>query len=375
MFGSSLSLVIFVFFFFCYVLFVAFFCCWFINLFFFLYTFLFLFFLFLFFLLLFFLLLFFLLLFSSRHDPNLKFVFVPPPNLIFKREDLIAMMDEKTPPPLPNTKDKDDTRLTRLYAVLKKYAPPQIHNAEGGTVDRRGTQDLNYKIINHDCDTPLVDTDIDKRCRTVLDEIDMSFECTAPYMKSAVMHSVPQMFPIDVLRADLERELDRLLCEQVFERERATKIMDMNGDIADSASDSSDEDDTDEARALRRRRRAAKQMRAERLKNSVKVAGKGYAAGLAGADKKTADAASKKIQIAKELKEIGHNACLGCRTAPCSWTSPIDYDIVKARRVELDVERERLRTIPKSTMMVESYVAKSVTLGGNPQMTREALVR
>ena len=33
----------------------------------------------------------------------------------------------------------------------------------------------------------------------------------------------------------------------------------------------------------------------------------------------------------------------------------------------------RLRSIPKSTLMVESYVAKSVTLGGNPQMTREVL--
>ena len=94
---------------------------------------------------------------------------------------------------------------------------------------------------------------------------------------------------------------------------------------------------------------------------------------MAGADKKKADGASKKIQIAKELKEIGHNACLACRTAPCAWSSPIDYDIVKARRVELDVERERLRSIPKSTLMVESFVAKSVTLGGNPQMTREAL--
>ena len=94
---------------------------------------------------------------------------------------------------------------------------------------------------------------------------------------------------------------------------------------------------------------------------------------MAGADKKKADGASKKIQIAKELKEIGHNACLACRTAPCAWSSPIDYDIVKARRVELDVERERLRSIPKSTLMVESFVAKSVTLGGNPQMTREAM--
>jgi hypothetical protein len=337
---------------------------------------------------------------QDGHDPNLKFVFVPPPNLILKREDLTLLMAEGitefrtqyTPPKnihdlqssllmeienKNNNKKKvhdvHDDRLERVHAVLFKYAPPAIHNSESGTVDRRGTQDLNYKIINHEVAVPEVDMDIDKRCRRVLEEIDMSFECTAPYMKSSVMHSVPQMFPIDVLRADLERELDRLLCEQVFERERATKIMDMNADPEDSASDSSDEDDTDDARALRRRRRAAKQMKAERLKKSVKVAGKGYSAGLAGADKKKADGISKKVQIAKELKEIGHNACLACRTAPCAWTSPIDYEIVKARRVELDVERERLRSIPKSTLMVESYVAKSVTLGGNPMMTRETL--
>jgi hypothetical protein len=154
----------------------------------------------------------------------------------------------------------------------------------------------------------------------------------------------------------------------------------MNADPGESGSDSSDEDDTDEARALRRRRRAAKQMRSERLKNSVKVAGAGYAAGLAGADKKKADGLSKKVRIARELKEIliscgegAHDPCLACRTAPCAWVSPVDYEIVKARRVELDVERERLRSIPKSTLMVESFVAKSVTLGGNPQMTREAL--
>ena len=147
----------------------------------------------------------------------------------------------------------------------------------------------------------------------------------------------------------------------------------MNADPGESASDSSDEDDTDEARALRRRRRAARQMKSERLKKSVKVAGTGYAAALAGADKKKADDAMKKIRIARELKEIGHGACLACKTAPCAWKSPIDYDIVKARRVELDVERERLRGIPKSQKMVESFIAASVVKGGKPQMTRESL--
>ena len=106
--------------------------------------------------------------------------------------------------------------LASPFSACRAPAPCSRHSALAqGKLD----------VIRHDATTPEVDTDIDKRCRTVLEEIDLSFECTAPYMRSSVMHSVPQMFPIDVLRADLERELDRLLCEQVFERERATRIM------------------------------------------------------------------------------------------------------------------------------------------------------
>jgi hypothetical protein len=179
---------------------------------------------------------------KDGHDPNQKFVFEPLPNLVLKQEDLVALMQKdperiegledlvddqyrhKVAAARVEDKEKMDSRLCRVYRILAKYAPPKIHRSEGSEIDRRGAQG-NLDVIRHDATTPEVDTDIDKRCRTVLEEIDLSFECTAPYMQSSVMHSVPQMFPIDVLRADLERELDRLLCEQVFERERATRIM------------------------------------------------------------------------------------------------------------------------------------------------------
>ena len=100
------------------------------------------------------------------------------------------------------------------------------------------------------------------------------------------MHSVPQKFPIDVLRADLERELDRLLVLQVIERERATKLIDAAKDLGEDASDSSDDEDSERARVLRRRRRAAKEMKAERKKKGIKVSGKGYSASMAGMSKK-----------------------------------------------------------------------------------------
>ena len=65
---------------------------------------------------------------KDGHDPNLTFVFLPPPNLIFKREDLILLMSTGKPPPKPL--DVDDTRTTRLFEVLNKYAPPTIHEEE-----------------------------------------------------------------------------------------------------------------------------------------------------------------------------------------------------------------------------------------------------
>ena len=39
-----------------------------------------------------------------------------------------------------------------------------------------------------------------------------------PFMDSAVLHVAPQRFPTTVLRLELERELDRLLREQIYER-------------------------------------------------------------------------------------------------------------------------------------------------------------
>ena len=80
-------------------------------------------------------------------------------------------------------------------------------------------------MINYDVEAAPIDLDIDRRCRTVQEELDLAYMCAQDFMKSAVMHSVPQKFPVDVLRADLERELDRLLVLQVIERERATKLL------------------------------------------------------------------------------------------------------------------------------------------------------
>ena len=100
---------------------------------------------------------------KDGHDPNLKFQFVPLPNLILKREDLKRLMSAPSPPPV----EGDDTRLARLHLILSKYAPPPIHETDDSVVDRRGVQGTDYVVINQHPDVPVVDTDIDKRCRTL----------------------------------------------------------------------------------------------------------------------------------------------------------------------------------------------------------------
>ena len=276
--------------------------------------------------------------------------------------------------------DKTSPQIARVRELLEKYAPVPIH--ESSSIDRRGTGGgAGWSAIRQDADTPGVQIDIDARCRTVMEELDMAFECVAPRMKSAVLHSTEQMFPVDVLQEQLERELDRLLVLQVLERERATSIIDSAAMLlGDSESDSSDEDDTEEARSMRRKRRAAKAMMMERKGKGIKIAGKGYAANLAGNSRKEQEKAQNEAEVAKERKLIVRNsagnateACLACKTAPCSWAPHGNIEALKERQKTLDVERERLRTIDPSIHMVESQVVGSVLRGANPRMTREDL--
>ena len=88
-----------------------------------------------------------------------------------------------------------------------------------------------------------VETDLDARCRQLQAEMDKAVHNSNPEMNSSVLHGgVPQRYPTTVLRLELERELDALLREQVYERERATRFL-LEQEDPDAAfeTDSSDE--------------------------------------------------------------------------------------------------------------------------------------
>lgn len=90
-------------------------------------------------------------------------------------------------------------------------------------------------------------------------------------MDSTILHSNVQRFPTQVLRLELEKELDRLLMEQVRERERnpiAEESIDQLEHKVYNGSDNDDESDSDEeARIARREAKRTKSKNAKLTHN------------------------------------------------------------------------------------------------------------
>jgi hypothetical protein len=163
------------------------------------------------------------------------------------------------------------------------------------------THGLDWTAIRMDAPGESLETDIDARCRTVLNELDKTLSFRNPFMDSAVLHIAPQRFPTTVLRLELERELDRLLSEQIYERERASKFLvedssdsDMNPNDSDEDEDSDEDQKVINAETRRKERRA--QQRADRAKEDVKQAKKRILL-----DNKSAT----ELAQAKELEALG----------------------------------------------------------------------
>ena len=69
--------------------------------------------------------------------------------------------------------------------------------------------------VNPEAHGATLETDIDARCREIQKEMDRAAHNSNETMDSGVLHAARQRFPTTVLRLELERELDRLLREQV----------------------------------------------------------------------------------------------------------------------------------------------------------------
>ena len=199
--------------------------------------------------------------------------------------------------------------------------------------------------------------------------MDKTISFRNPFMDSAVLHIAPQRFPTTVLRLELERELDRLLSEQIYERERASKFLvedssDSDYDVDGKKEDSGEDEEVKIINAEVRRKERRAEQRAERAKEDVKLAKKRILM-----DNKSAT----ELAQAKELEALGFGGCLACRKNPCEWLSSLDVAVVMKRKEQISDELNYVRKHPEMLVM-DSQVALSAQRGGSTRFKREDLI-
>ena len=215
-----------------------------------------------------------------------------------------------------------------------------------------------------------LDLDLDNRCRVLQNELDIAVNNSNPSMASNVLHGgVGQRFPTKILRLELEAELDAVLREQVYERERAHRFLleqDQDDDDDDSSSDESDDG------AVPQQKKGLSSLKTSKKKTTEQsIAKEVYLARKAVMKERRKDEATKKLE--RDLEHIGPRGCLACFAKECHWKASIDAAQLKERRKVLSDELIYVKMKPEAATF-ESYVPLSAARGGNPNFRRDDLV-
>eukprot|EP00816_Leptocylindrus_hargravesii_P008210 CAMPEP_0196807812 /NCGR_PEP_ID=MMETSP1362-20130617/7802_1 /TAXON_ID=163516 /ORGANISM="Leptocylindrus danicus, Strain CCMP1856" /LENGTH=1509 /DNA_ID=CAMNT_0042181887 /DNA_START=1363 /DNA_END=5889 /DNA_ORIENTATION=+ len=193
---------------------------------------------------------------------------------------------------------------------------------------------------------------VDKRCRQILVELDKAANNVSQYMDSSVLHVAPQRFPTKVIRIDLERELDRLLREEIFRLERAQPYLGTNGHTKRTIGEIHDDEEGNKHESSTRKQRRSK---------------KRY---LRGKAKYTTNQIESEIEGKKRL---GFGGCLACKQNSCVWVATeTDTSHLIERK---DVLSNELFSISKSQdQSLCSTIAASSLRGGSTRFRRQDLV-
>ena len=294
-------------------------------------------------------------------------------NCTFSKEKILQIW--RTPKHKLST---DDER--NCFRLLQKYNGSYDAYIEVQTESEKrkllSTQAGKHIIWDAAGRTPEVD--IDTRARVVLAEIDRVAHSENDFMHSDVLHTSDQMFPTPVLRVQLEEELDRILGEQILDRERAMKLRIDSDSDSDEDEDDEDEDDdiipvVDPALEGEEREQAEKEIlkkvqkrHKKREKRKTKLKEQDIDEEIVKVKKKidTKGKTGKELEEIHLLTQLGYGGCLACRSNPCQWDPCVDVDIVNERKKLLDQEAERVR-LDKDSETIESDICMSAQLGGN----------
>ena len=196
----------------------------------------------------------------------------------------------------------------------------------------------------------------------VLRELDTAIHCRDDFMESSVLHVIPQRFPTKVLRLNLERELDRLLKQEIFANERGHPLFYEESD-SESETSSSDDENATNKKFQRIEQQADKRIdwlsaTAKNMERKTLFFDKANASG---------------IEKAEEMKILGFGGCLACKNNPCVWKETVGEDMLQKRLGVLNKEILHVKNNAEKEMM-ESIVARSAIQGGDTLFNKTELL-
>jgi hypothetical protein len=295
----------------------------------------------------------------------------------YSKDKILQIWKVHNPQLLNNEQERHVYKLLQKYngqygVYLEMMVSSKARMAKGGS--HEGSH------VQWDKTGKAAPTDVDDRARAVMRELDRAIANKNFWMDSLVLHTNDQRFPTEVLRVQLEEELDAILMDQVRERERMEKLSAAQRGENDET-DSEDEEDSDDsdddneggtqeltmskvqARAARREKRRT-HGKEDTLQQEVHKAKKQI---------NTQKLSGLALEEAKTLNALGVMGCLACRSNPCKWEPTVDEDVCTARKKELLDEIERVRS-DTECIVWESTVALSAQLGGGMSFTRQDLL-
>ena len=160
-----------------------------------------------------------------------------------------------------------------------------------------------------------------EKCRILLQEIDRVHEVKSDSVASAMLHSMPQLFPKKVLCDNLYTEMKKLILEQIKGEESSHPLLDINaiGNSEDKDDISIDTFDSENVDCFNNECKQSDHEASFHCHNENK-------------------------QIPSKL------LCRACGTYPCSWISPTDVVMFREKRENLStrvlsMRKERLQAL------------------------------
>lgn len=256
-----------------------------------------------------------------------------------------------------------DSGETLIVRAMEAIIGPEITDSQITKINEE--YELGNKVANatESCNQLKGDMelDIDVRCRQILTELNKAANNACRYMDSSVLHAAPQRFPTKVIRIDLERELDRILTEEIFRRERAQPFLETDRsykNVTKAEPPCSQETVCD---TINGRRKQALTARKQRRSKAKIVRGQTHC---------EVNRIESEIQ---EKKKLGFGGCLACKQNGCAWVAT-ETDMAHLIERKEDLSNELFSISKSEDQSLCSTVAASAMRGGGTRFRRLDLI-